>query len=227
MAAKTKEKAPSGGETETHGKPDNPGGLHDPLAGGSEHGGRRVDPPGQEDNPHSRRPDTPPGLDRGGDDDDDTPGQTLSGTDAGETLTGDSGADSLNGGAGDDTLDGGEGGDTLRGGPGADHFVAGPSTGSPDDVDKVVDFMGGEDSLDFAGDLSLTADQFATAKARDYDAALTAANTAMADGSVKVVAVQVGDKVVVFADTDDQAGVDQAIVLVGRSLGDVGFGDIG
>ena len=227
MAAKTKQIPPEGGETVTHGKPETPGGLHDALAGKSDHGGRRVDPPGQADNPHSHRPDIPPGHDRGGLGEGDAPAETFTGTDAGETLGGGDGGDSLDGGAGDDTLDGGDGSDVLRGGTGADAFVAGPSRGSPDDLDRVIDFTGGEDTLDFAGDLSLTEGQFATAKAKDFDAGIAAANAALGDGSVKVVAVELGRNVVVFADTDDELGVDQAVILVGRSLTDVSYGDVG
>jgi hypothetical protein len=49
----------------------------------------------------------------------------------------------------------------------------------------------------------------------------------MADGTVDVVAVQVGDDVIVFADTAGEAGADEAVVLVGNTLTGVGFGDIG
>jgi hypothetical protein len=251
-------------------------GEHTPLAGKTETGGRRVDPPGQEDNEHSRRPDTPPGLDKKHDDDDAPQAATITGTDAGETLAGGAGADSIDGGAGDDTLTGGDGADQLAGGAGADTFVVGRGAaasagdddaddddddhddedddhdddtdntddgdgdGDADDddaagdtaagdagLDRILDFTSGEDTLHFGDSLTGSEANFATATATDYDAALAAANTAMADGSIDFVAVQVGENVIVFADTDATAGSDEAVVLVGRTLDGVGFGDIG
>ncbi len=260
-------------------------GEHTPLAGQTQTGGRRVDPPGQEDNEHSRRPETPPGLDKKHDDDDDgaVAGQTLTGTDAGETLSGGAGADSLDGGAGDDTLTGGDGADQMTGGAGADTFVVGGGAGAAaggddaddhdddhddddddddddhghgrghdddddddaddkdDDgaggdtstadgaasLDHILDFTTGEDALHFGDSLTGSEANFATATATDYTAALDAANTAMADGTVDFVAVQVGGDVIVFADTDGVAGSDTAVVLVGKTLDGVGFGDIG
>jgi Ca2+-binding RTX toxin-like protein len=208
-------------------QPTHPGGVHEPLAGKTETGGRRVDPPGQKDNEHSQRPDVPPGLDREPEPEPETPGETLSGTDQGETLAGGAGADSLDGGAGDDTLTGGEAADQLTGGEGADRFgVTGP-TGEPDGLDRILDFTMDEDTLDFGEGLAATEETFATATADDYAAALAAANAAMADGTVHFVAVQVGEDVIVFGDADAELGADQAVVLAGRTLTDVGFGDIG
>ena len=201
------------------------GGVHEPLAGKTETGGRRVDPPGQKDNEHSQRPDVPPGLDR--EPETETPGETLSGTDQGETLTGGAGADSLDGGAGDDTLTGGDGGDQLTGGAGADRFGAAGPTDALDGLDRILDFTMDEDTLDFGEGLAATEESFASATADDYAAALAAANAAMADGTVDFVAVQVGPDVIVFGDADAEAGADQAVVLAGRTLTDVGFGDIG
>jgi hypothetical protein len=97
---------------------------------------------------------------------------------------------------------------------------------APDGLDQVQDFTTGEDSLDFGG-LTATDTSFATDTAVDYASALAAANAKMADGTVDVVAVQVGDDVIVFADTSGDAGADEAVVLVGNTLTGVGFGDIG
>lgn len=207
------------------GRPENPGGEHEPLNGKTETGGRRVDPPGQEGNEHSHRPDVPPGLDK---DPDDPPpaGETLAGSDQGETLAGGAGADSLDAGAGDDTLTGGDGGDQLTGGDGADTFQVAGAVTAPDHLDRVLDFAGGEDTLDFGG-LAATEETFGSDTAADYEAALAAANAKIGDGSVDVVAVQVGDDVIVFADADGEVGADQAVILVGRTLADVSFGDIG
>ncbi|RAK63285.1 calcium-binding protein [Phenylobacterium kunshanense] len=245
-------------------------GEHTPLAGKTETGGRRVDPPGQEDNEHSRRPETPPGLDKKHDDDDAPQAETITGTDAGETLAGGAGADSIDGGAGDDTITGGDGADQMAGGAGADTFVVGDVASASDDasdddgddaddddddddsdadvdddddddsddgddssesgqgdLDSILDFTTGEDTLDFGQGLTGTEENFATGEAADYEAALAAANAAMADGTVDFVAVQVGGDVIVFADTDGVAGSDTAVVLVGKTLDGVGFGDIG
>lgn len=271
-----KSKTARGADDETH---ETSRGEHTPLAGKTETGGRRVDPPGQEDNEHSRRPETPPGLDKKHDDDDDGVAQaeTVTGTDASETLAGGAGDDSLDGGAGDDTLTGGEGADQMAGGAGADTFVLGASASASDDqddadddqddvdddaddeesdddddvdddaddsddddasggdstesaqdgLDSILDFTTGEDTLNFGDGLAGTEENFATGDAADYDAALAAADAAMADGTVDFVAIQVGEDVIVFADTDGVAGSDTAVVLVGKTLDGVGFGDIG
>jgi len=224
MPAKTKPTRSDVGDEVTHGRPEGAGGVHVPLAGATLTGGRRVDPPGQQDNEHSHRPDTPPGLLGHGDDG--AGDQTLSGTDAGEALTGGTGADSLDGGAGDDTLSGGGGADLLHGGSGADVFTVTGPVDTPAGLDHVQDFTTGEDTLDFGG-LTATETSFATDTAADFAAALAAANAKMADGSVDVVAVQVGDDVIVFADNAGEAGADEAVVLVGSTLTGVGFGDIG
>lgn len=224
--AKTNQAHVEDADDQAHGRPEGAGGVHVPLAGATLTGGRRVDPPGQEGNEHSHRPDTPPGLeDRG--DDTTAAGETITGTEAGETLAGGAGADSLDGGAGDDTLTGGEGADQLNGGEGADVFSVAGAADMPDSLDHVIDFTTGEDSLDFGAGLAATEAGFATETAADYEAALAAANAKMADGTVDYVAVQVGDDVIVFGDTAGEAGADQAVVLVGRTLTDVGFGDIG
>jgi Ca2+-binding RTX toxin-like protein len=224
MPAKTKTAPTTAGDDATQGRPEGAGGVHVPLAGTTLTGGRRVDPPGQQDNEHSHRPDTPPGLLGGGDDG--AGDQTLTGTDAGEALTGGTGKDILDGGAGDDTLSGGGGADLLHGGSGADVFTVSGPVDAPDGLDQVQDFTTGEDSLDFGG-LTATDTSFATDTAVDYASALAAANAKMADGTVDVVAVQVGDDVIVFADTSGDAGADEAVVLVGNTLTGVGFGDIG
>lgn len=237
------------------------GGEHLPLAGAGEHGGRRVDPPGQADNEHSKRPDLPPGLDPAHhDDDDDAAGVTLTGTGGDDSLTGGEGGDTLDGADGADTLVGGEGADQMTGGAGADVFKLGDDAsddaddlddddgdddadddddddandsddasedGGANDLDRILDFTTGEDTLDFGEGLTGAEENFATGEADDYEAALAVANAAMADGTVDFVAVRLGEDVIVFADTDDEAGIDAAVLLVGKTLTDVGFGDIG
>lgn len=213
-----------------------------PSAGGGDHagdgpGGRRVDPPGQDDNVHSQRPDIPPGQ----------MGEALAGTDASDLLEGGKKDDSLNGGAGDDdlrggggndTLDGGDGadtlsggkdGDVLTGGAGADVFdLGGAAKGHSDGLDRITDFTHGEDSLRFGDGVSTGEGHYTELTADSFDAALAAANAKMAEhSSLDVVAVQVGDDVIVFVDQGDTDQADPAVVLVGRTLADIGSSDIG
>ena len=49
----------------------------------------------------------------------------------------------------------------------------------------------------------------------------------MGDSGEHVVAVQVGDDVIVFADTGDEGSAASAILLVGRTLADVSASDFG
>ena len=200
-------------------------GTHVPLAGNTETGGRRVDPPGQVDNEHSHRPDTPPGL--AGEDGDDAAAQTLSGTTESESLFGGAGSDSLSGGDGDDTLAGGGGADSLNGGAGADQFQVAGTAPTADGLDHVFDFTHAEDHLLFAGGVAATDANFATATATDYAAAQEAALQAV-NGGAAYVAVQVGLDVIVFANTDgDPATLDAAVVLVGKTLSDIVPTDFG
>lgn len=221
MASKTKLQ-PSDDSAE-HGR-----GTHVPLAGNTETGGRRVDPPGQVDNEHSHRPDTPPGLVGHDDDDgDDAAAQTLSGTTESESLFGGAGSDSLSGGDGDDTLAGGGGADSLNGGAGADQFQVAGTAPTADGLDHVFDFTHAEDHLLFAGGIAATDANFATATATDYAAAMDAALQAV-NGGAAYVAVQVGLDVIVFANTDgDPATLDAAVVLVGKTLSDIVPTDFG
>jgi Ca2+-binding RTX toxin-like protein len=201
-------------------QPDNSG-QHLPLGEGTKaQGGFRVDPPGQSNNSHSERPVAPPGQAEYGD-------QTLAGTSGADSLVGGFGNDSLDGGAGDDTLAGADGTDTLSGGDGADTFVAAGVAGTQDGLDHILDFTGGVDSLAFSGGPTATAANFATATAADYGEAITDAFAAVAGGAA-YVAVQVGSDVIVFTNTDAEPGnLEDAVVLVGRTLADISFGDIG
>src|SRR5688572_27515148 len=199
---------PVDGTVEARGRPETPGGDH--LGEGP--GGRRVDPPGQTDNDNSQRPVTPPGQ----------AGGSGEGTDEGDVLEGGKRADSLNGGAGDDTLTGGRGVDDLTGGEGADSFVveAGKRLG---DLDRILDFEEG-DKLVFQDGPTAGEDNYSEGKADSYDAAVALARERI-DGGDEYVAVQVGEDVLVFVGDGDD--VSSAVVLVGRGLSDVSFGDIG
>ena len=59
-----------------------------------------------------------------------------------------------------------------------------------------------------------------------YDAALTLANTQVAAGTNLYVVVQVGSDTVVFVDTDGDHDIDDAVVLVGRTLADIAAANI-
>ena len=198
-------------------------------------GGRRLDPPGQADNEHSQRPDIPPGQIApaviGTDSADELEGgrkaDRLSGAAGDDHLSGEDGADTLDGGAGADTLAGGEGVDHLTGGEGADVFRAGGLAKTVAGLDQVSDFAQGEDKIDFGGIETVDAGDFATATAEDFANALTSANAIMGDSGEHVVAVQVGDDVIVFADTGDEGSAASAILLVGRTLADVSASDFG
>jgi predicted extracellular nuclease len=70
---------------------------------------------------------------------------TLSGGAGNDTLFGGNGNDTIFGGAGNDIITGGAGVDRLYGGAGNDRFVFNNST---DGIDKIVDFVVGEDRID-------------------------------------------------------------------------------
>lgn len=217
-------------QIEHRGRPETPGGEHE----GEGPGGRRIDPPGQDDNDHSQRPETPPGLlgDQtleGSAEADEIEGgkgaDSLSGGEGDDRLEGEKGADTLDGGVGDDTLSGGKGADDLTGGEGNDSFLIHGTAKSEAGLDRILDFADG-DRLVFDDGAVADEDNFATATATDFADALAQA-TALAEDGNEYVAVQVGDDVIVFATEEGEAEVDSAVILVGRTLTDVGFGDIG
>jgi Ca2+-binding RTX toxin-like protein len=154
----------------------------------------------------------------------------LTGGDGNDVLHGgEHGPSTLDGGAGDDTLSGGEGGAMLTGGDGNDLFVI--HGGDADEhglsgMDSITDFAHGQDHLSFGGELSVTDATFATATAASFNDALTAAQGDIGAGTADVVAVQVGNDVIVFADAHDGNEADAAVVLVGRTLADITASDI-
>lgn len=213
--------------------PANPssGSDHD---GDGDPGGRPSNPPGIDGNTHDHRPQTPPGQ---------MGPQTLTGTESADELKGGAGADSLSGGAGDDllrgeagndTLDGGSGADTLSGGRGADVltggdgndlFVVSGLSKTVDGLDHVTDFQHGADLLKFNDGVAATETNFGTATATTFADALTQAK-ALVHGGDAYVAVQLGSDVIVFG-AEHGHELDSGVLLVGKTLSDVGFGDIG
>ena len=73
---------------------------------------------------------------------------TLKGGDGGDSLFGSDGRDSLDGGAANDRLNGGLGNDTMTGGTGADSFVFDSQIGPTPNIDRIVDFAVGVDTIE-------------------------------------------------------------------------------
>ncbi len=163
---------------------------------------------------------------------------------ANDTLVGDQGNDSLSGGAGNDSLFGGPGKDTLSGDAGTDTITGGAGvdvlTGGADAdtfifasgdtggataaaSDSITDFAA-IDFLDFAQVAGTAANYFegAAGGADTFAAALVAGNLAL-DSTVLYAAISYAGGVAVFADLDGDGTADQAIVLVGGALTNIGF----
>jgi len=157
---------------------------------------------------------------------------SLAGLDGNDLLRGGKGADTIDGGAGNDTLSGGHGADVLTGGAGADVFRIDGSAKTLAGLDRITDFTHGEDKLVFDDAAVATAANFATDTAVDFQTAVADANAKMAAGA-DFVAVQVGADVIVFADEAGEAGepaehhVESGVLLVGKTLADIGVGDFG
>ena len=155
-----------------------------------------------------------------------TEDQVLTGGNTRDRLVGGAGNDNLSGGGGADALTGGLGADTLTGGEGRDTFNIAGLSDTMAGLDHVTDYSPGEDTISFDRHLRLDETSFASFDEADYTAALASANAALASGA-KVVAVQVGSDLILFADTDRVEGADAAVVLVGCSLDTLQVGDIG
>jgi hypothetical protein len=74
---------------------------------------------------------------------------TATGNESDNVLIGNSNANVISGLGGNDTLNGGKGNDTLTGGDGADKFVFDTKPSSSTNVDNVMDFVSGTDTLVF------------------------------------------------------------------------------
>jgi Ca2+-binding RTX toxin-like protein len=151
----------------------------------------------------------------------------ITGGPLGDLFRGYAGVDTLNGGAGDDTLDGGAGGDTIITGGGADVIVVGQGQSLPAGAqsDTVADWNSA-DTVQFAH--VAAGATYAEATAADYGAAASLARGLISTGNVNVVAVAVGSDVAVYADTgDDNGSADDVIILTGRTLADVSAGNFG
>jgi Ca2+-binding RTX toxin-like protein len=177
-------------------------------------------------------------------------GATTSNVDAGagnDVILGSANNDTINGGAGDDAITGNAGKDILTGGTGKDtfNFAAGDSNaGVATDVgkqDQITDWEGGTsatpvDMLHFAGLGVVNAGNhlqtYVETTAADYGSALTAAGNAFSQATpFQIAVVQVGNDTIVFANNGGTANAldatDTAVVLVGRTLNDIDFTNIG
>lgn len=136
---------------------------------------------------------------------------------AGATLSGGVGADTL--------IDASTGSDVLYGGEGHDLFEFQANRPPAAGVDAEIRDWETGDALRFLPQVQTFAASFAYKElvAADYASALDLANQAITAGTASHVAVQVGADVYVFADTGSPGdGADAAILLVGRSLTDIG-----
>lgn len=153
-------------------------------------------------------------------------GDSLSGLGGIDLLHGAGGGDTLNGGDGNDSLWGGAGSDVLTGGAGSDTFFIQDRLGAEADLDRITDFTHGQDRIGFGGRTSLAGHDLATGTATTYDDALALATQKISANAADVVAVQVGSDVIVFADGDLHDKISGAVVLVGKTLADVGAWDV-
>ena len=154
----------------------------------------------------------------------------LSGGEGQDSIIGSGGGDTLAGEAGNDTIDGLGGRDVVTGGTGADQFQiqnrARDGDGAPADPISILDWEV-DDRLQFAfpGFTFGSALNYREITATSYSAAFEAARAAAPNQGSQYVAVQVGADVVVFGFSD--AGSDPgAVILVGRTLADISFGNM-
>jgi Ca2+-binding RTX toxin-like protein len=178
---------------------------------------------------------------------------TLLGGAGNDVLQGGFGLDILSGGDGDDRLSaqgpeitllfGDAGADTLtaagadkdilEGGSGRDRFEIIAKTPPATRIEAEIRDFEAHDTLHFpevsifggaqAAILPLSYSEFV---ADSYDQALSIANEHISAAGAKYVAAQVGVNVFVFADLGDPAdGADVSIMLVGRTLADIGLGN--
>jgi len=138
-------------------------------------------------------------------------------------------ASTLSGGAGSDTIvSGGAGRDVILGGEGRDRFEIVAKTAPSAGVEAEIRDWEAGDTLHFPqvsilGASSILPLSYSEFVAADYATALSIANEHISASGAVYVAAQVGSDVYVFADTGDPAdGADVSILLVGRTLADIG-----
>ena len=143
------------------------------------------------------------------------------GYDGNDFIVAGGGADTLDGGAGNDTLDGGAGGDVITTGDGADVIVIGQGESSGQ-ADVVTDWSSA-DTIRFAHPMG-DGTAYVEDTAADLVSAAARANQLIGSGAANVVAMAVGNDVVVYADSAGDNGVaDDVVILSGRTLADVSY----
>jgi Ca2+-binding RTX toxin-like protein len=176
---------------------------------------------------------------------------TLVGGAGNDILQGGFGLDMLSGGDGDDRLVaqgpeiaillGEAGNDTLTaagvdkaillGGSGRDRFEIVAKTAPATRVDAEIQDFEAHDTLHFPevsifGQAAILPLSYSEFVADSYEQALAIANEHISAAGAKYVAAQVGQHVFVFADLGDPAdGADVSVLLVGRTLADIGLGN--
>jgi len=164
----------------------------------------------------------------------------LQGGDGADRLFGEGGADSLggggghdviNGGDGDDVIDGGSGADSLTGGAGSDSFRFQSASSNVEFTDRIMDWTS-DDQLRFffAGGIGFkaaTSANYAENVVSSVADAVSGANAVIAAGTVDFVVLQVGNDMIVFADSNNNNGdADSAVVIVGKLLTDIAYTNI-
>lgn len=154
---------------------------------------------------------------------------TDSGNDGGDVLRGGGGSDYLYGGGGDDQLDGGSGGDWLTGGMGHNTFAwSQDSSGTVwATADTITDFYAPWDSISVIG--SANANNYAEVSTRfsGFDNARTVASYLFNDDDITYAFVTDGTNGYIFADFDNNGGIDSGVELQGlSSLSEFSYADI-
>jgi len=141
-----------------------------------------------------------------------------------DTLSGGTGADTLDGGAGDDVINGGAGHDVITTGGGVDTVIVGlgHSGTTAATADSITDWNSG-DLLLFAN-VPASASEYVENSAADFTVATNYASGLIVSGAANVIAVQVGGDVIVFADSANNNGsIDDVVILTGKTLADVSY----
>ena len=166
-----------------------------------------------------------------------------------DKLSSSDGSDIMLGGAGDDQLvvygfghallNGGDGNDTLvsaspdqsllYGGTGRDRFEFVANAPLTRDASDVIGDWERGDQLHFAqaSIYAILPREYSEFVADSYEHALAIANAHISAAGAHYAAAQVGDDVVVFADSDGDPtnGADVSIILAGRTLADIDLGN--
>jgi Ca2+-binding RTX toxin-like protein len=172
---------------------------------------------------------------------------TVSGGAGNDQIYSNSGSDLLLGGDGDDMVvvygpgrtlaHGGDGNDTmvsasadqtvLFGGAGRDQFEFASNVRPGQGIDDLIADWGSEDRFHFAqvSIYSILPRSYSEFVTDTYEHALSIANQHIIGAGAHYVSAQVGDDVLVFADTngDSSDGADVAVMLVGNTLADIGL----